>query len=74
MIVFFRSGKTTFAKKLQQYCQGEELKMDDCRLISFDAIEAEEDLGKTKFHHRLYRYSVVLTYYYCMNELLTVLE
>jgi len=55
MIVFFRSGKTTFAKKLQQYCQGEEVKkMDDCRLISFDAIEAEEDLGKTKFHHRLY--------------------
>jgi len=54
MIVFFSSGKTTFAKRLQQYCQGEEVNMDDCRLISFDAIEAEEDLGKTNFDHRLY--------------------
>lgn len=68
MIVFFRSGKTTFAKKLQQYCQGEEVNMDDCRLISFDAIEAEEDLGKTKFDHRLYRYSVLLTYLLLLYE------
>ena len=52
-MLLFRSGKTTFAKRLQQYCRGEEVKMDDCRLISFDAIEAEEDLGKTKFDQSL---------------------
>lgn len=54
MNVLFRSGKTTFAKRLQQYCQGEEGKIDDCNLISFDAIEAEEDLGKIVVDHRHY--------------------
>jgi hypothetical protein len=54
MNVLFRSGKTTFAKRLKQYCQGDELKIDDCSLISFDEIEAEEDLGKISVDQRHY--------------------